>query len=136
MTGTMQPRGTRLVVSVDSTSLLGIHTMWLKKEVGKEIVTAQYQIPSTARRSFQIDCDVREGTQLMISLGLRDEAGRLSDVATLANSALARVGLPQYQPATHTKETCVLITPLHGLPEKERSDWHPFRSRVRMTALQ
>ncbi len=128
MTGTILPGATRLSVGVEDTALLGFHTMTREKQVGDQIIKAQYQIPTTAKRDVKVDCEIPEGEHLLISLGLRDQPGSLPAAARLANSVLARVGLPEFQPAPYTTETLVLITPRPIVLETEE---RPIRSAAR-----
>jgi hypothetical protein len=124
VTGIIRARSTQLSVEATDTALLGMHTMVQEKRIGEQIHAAQYQIPTTAKRGCKVDCDVPEGTQLLISLGLRDKPGSLPDAARLANGVLVSVGLPQIQPAPDTTETLVLITPRHVLPDDAKPGAH------------
>jgi hypothetical protein len=125
MTGTILPGATRLSVGVEDTALLGFHTMAREKLVGDQIIRAQYQIPTTAKREIKVDCEIPKGEHLLISLGLRDQPGTLPGAARLANSVLSHVGLPEFQPAPYTTETLVLITPRPIVLEGEE---RPIRS--------
>jgi beta-lactamase regulating signal transducer with metallopeptidase domain len=125
MTGTILPGATRLSVGVEDTALLGFHTMAREKQVGDQIIRAQYQIPTTTKRGVKVDCEIPKGEHLLISLGLRDQPGSLPGAARLANSVFARVGLPEFQPAPYTTETLVLITPRPIVLEKEERPVRP-----------
>lgn len=126
LTGRLLPAATRLQVKAESIELLGMRTLSLKKENGGKSHSLQYQVPTTARRSFEVDCAIPDRTQLLISLGISDEPGWLPDGAVLANGVLGALGLPRFQPDMHATEKCIVITPRRVKPEE---NW-PDRPRV------
>ncbi len=109
LTGKRLPHATRLTVGLDATRLLGFHTMHQVERIGEQLQTAEYQIPTTARTSGSFDCTLAEGTYLLVSLGVHDEARPIRGAASLANGVLGAAGLPTVRNEPETMEWLVLI---------------------------
>lgn len=121
LTGKRLPHATRLSVGLDTTRLLGFHTMHQVQRVGEQVQAAEYKIPTTARTRDSFDCTLAEGTYLVVSLGVHDEARPIRGAASLANGVLGAVGLPTVQNELEAIESLVLIRaePIDGT-EKPR----------------
>ncbi len=121
LTGKRLPHATRLTVGLDATRLLGFHTMHQYHRIGEQIQAPQYQIPTTAKTRGSFDCTLAEGTYLLVSLGVHDEARPIRGAASLANGVLGAAGLPTVQNEPETIEWLVLIRaePMDGT-EKPR----------------
>jgi beta-lactamase regulating signal transducer with metallopeptidase domain len=108
--------GTRLSVDLRDTSFASLHTLTRKVRVGDHDVAAQYQIPTVIERQCKATCDVPEKSALLISLGLHDRRGRLSDPGEAASEVLKRVGLPPVPARPVASERLVMITPRWIVP--------------------
>jgi hypothetical protein len=111
ITGSRLRDGTRLSVDVRDTSLASIHTLTRKAHVGDRDVVAEYQIPTVIERRCKTTCEVSDKSALLISLGLHDRRGRLSDSGEAASEVLKRVGLPPVPARPVASERLVMITP-------------------------
>ncbi len=121
MKGTLLDGGTKLAVKLQDTDLLAMHTLRRRDRSGNKVVTAQYQVPTPVERRCQTDCEIPEGSSLLISLGMRERRGRSSDTAETASEILELVGLAPLPARSVTCERLVLITPRRVMPPPEKA---------------
>jgi beta-lactamase regulating signal transducer with metallopeptidase domain len=121
MTGSFLPDGTRLLVDLRDSSVLSMHTLFRTGQSRDGDVRAVYQVPTAIDRRLQVSCDVPEGSNLVISVGLDEQAGRMGGAAEFASDLLETVGLPSLKAGSVIRERLVVIKPRKIILEsKER----------------
>ena len=119
MTGSFLPDGTRLAVDLRDSSLLSMHNLVRVGRSRNGDVKYSYQVPTAIDRRFQVSCDVPEGSNLVISVGLDEQTGRVGGPAVLASGLLETVGLPSLKAGSITRERLVVIKPRKIILESE-----------------
>jgi beta-lactamase regulating signal transducer with metallopeptidase domain len=119
MTGSFLHDGTRLVVDLRDSSVLSMHTLFRTGQFRNGDVRAVYQVPTAIDRRFQVSYDVPEGSILVISLGLDEQAGRMGGAAEFASDLLEAVGLPSLKAKSVIRERLVVIKPRRIILESE-----------------
>jgi len=109
LNGSIQARGTRLSVDLRDKELLAMHSLRRKDRLGDRIIAATYQVPTSVERRCRLVCEIPDGCQLVISLGLHERRGRSSNSAEAASGLLQLVGLPPVPARSVTCERLVVI---------------------------
>jgi hypothetical protein len=120
LAGSRLREGTRLSVDLGDTSVTSLHKLARKAHAGDHDIVAEYQIPTVIQRRCKMTCDVPDKTSLLISLGLHERRGRLSDAGEAASGLLERVGLPPVPARPVPVERLITIRPRWIEPEGER----------------
>jgi hypothetical protein len=116
LNGTILPGLTKLTVDVRDRQLVAMHTLHRKDRVGDKVLAAEYQVPSTIYRQCRVECDIPDGSELVISMGLREPWAEASNAAS---GILKLVGLAPASAKTVTFEQLVIIKPRHIVLEAE-----------------
>jgi hypothetical protein len=111
---------TAIAVDVRDSSLLNLHTLVRREPFRNQIYTAQYQVPTAIERSWRVSCEVPDSGSLLISMGLQERRGRLSDAGETASGRLEAVGLPPVPARPGTCERLVMIKPRRIVLEAEK----------------
>ena len=111
LNGTLEARSTKLSVDVHLKSLLAMHTLVRKDQVGEKAFKVPYQIPTPVERRCQLKYEIPDGSSLVISLGIHERRGRSSDPVEAASEVLQFVGLPPVPARSVTCEQLVVIRP-------------------------
>jgi hypothetical protein len=117
--GSRLREGTRLSVDLGDTSVASLHKLARKAHAGDHDVVAEYQIPTVVQRRCKLTCDVPDKASLLISLGLHERRGRLSDAGEAASGLLERVGLPPVPARPVPVERLITIRSRWIEPERE-----------------
>jgi beta-lactamase regulating signal transducer with metallopeptidase domain len=92
--GSLLHDGTRLSIDLHDIDLLKMHTLTRTNRVdGRKIVTS-YEVPTLIERHCKLTQDIPESSALLVSLGMNERGGRLSDPGEAASDLLKLVGLP------------------------------------------
>ncbi len=120
LTGSFHERGTRVALNLQDADLLAMHTLHRSEQFGDKLVKAQYEVPTRILRACQVDCEIPEGSSLLISLGIHERRGRSSDAAESASELLQLVGLPPLPARAVACERLVCITPRRVMPGADK----------------
>ena len=124
MTGTVQPRGTRLSARVSDSWLVAMPTRSREERIGSQIQRVEYHDPSVIERACDVTADIPEGTHLLVSLGRSTTSPKVTGLPGLVNNVFAAIGLPEPIELVPF-ERLVLITPRPIIVEQEEQ---PVRS--------
>ncbi len=102
-----------MTVGLDDSRVLGFHTMYQAHVIDGKIHAPEYQIPTMARNKGSFDSVLADGSSLLISLGVHDEATPVRGAASLANGVLGLMSLPTVQLPPVTHERLVLVWARH-----------------------
>ncbi len=125
--GTILPTGTRLSIQLSDSWLTAMQTKLRRQMIGPDVHKATIHVPTVVERKCHVDCDISEGTHVLISEGPAVEQRKLTGLAGLTNGFFAAIGLPEpikFVPS----ERLVLITPRRIILEPEEQ---PVRSASR-----
>ena len=114
--GAIRQGVTELTVDLRDRELVAMHTLHRKDLVGDKLVAAEYQVPSTIYRQCQLACDIPDGSELVISMGLRQ---RRPGSSNAASGILKFVGLAPVSASTAAFEQLFIIKPRHIVLEAE-----------------
>jgi beta-lactamase regulating signal transducer with metallopeptidase domain len=106
--GAIQPGLTKLTVDLRDRQLVAMHTLHRKDRVGDKILAAEYQVPSTIYRQCRVACDMPDGSELLISMGLRERRTAPSNVGS---GLLKLVGLAPASDSSVASELLFVIKP-------------------------
>jgi hypothetical protein len=109
LNGSIQAQGTRLSVDVREREILAMHSLRRKDRLGDRMIAATYQVPTAVERRCRLECEIPEGCQLVISLGLHERRGRSSNSAEAASELLQLVGLPPVPARSVACEQLVVV---------------------------
>jgi hypothetical protein len=112
--------GAAITVELRDCSLLNLHTLVRRETFRDQAYAAEYQVPTTIDRNCRVACDVPDDSALLISLGLHERRGRLSDAGETASGLLEAVGLPPVPARPVTCERLVMIKARRILLDDER----------------
>jgi beta-lactamase regulating signal transducer with metallopeptidase domain len=118
--GSMKAGGTAVVVDVHDSSLLNLHTLVRRETFHDHTYAAQYQVPTAIERSCRVSCEVPDSGSLLISMGLHERRGRLSNAGEAASGLLEAVGLPPVPARPVICEWLVMIKPRRIVLEAEK----------------
>ena len=109
--GSLTRDGTELSVDLRESSLLSSHTLVRKERFHEQDYAASYEVPTVLERSCHVACNVPEGSSLLVSMGLYERRGRLSDAGEAAGEVLKFVGLPPVPARPVSCERLIMMTP-------------------------
>jgi beta-lactamase regulating signal transducer with metallopeptidase domain len=109
--GSFAAVGTAITVELRDSSLLNLHTLVRRETFHNQNYAGEYQVPTTVVRSCRVSCDVSDNSALVISLGMHERRGRLSDAGETASGILQAVGLPPVPARPVACERLVMIKP-------------------------
>lgn len=109
--GSFVARGTAITVELHDSSLLNLHTLVRKETFHNQTYAGEYHVPTTVVRSCRVSCEIADNSALVISLGMHERRGRLSDAGETASGILKAVGLPPVPARQVACERLVMIKP-------------------------
>jgi hypothetical protein len=92
--GSFTANGTAIVANVRDSSLVSLHTLVRRETFRDQNYAAEYQVPTAIERNCRVSCEVPDNSVILISMGLHERRGRLSDAGETASGLLEAVGLP------------------------------------------
>jgi hypothetical protein len=119
LTGSILQGEIRLKADIRDTSLVALHTLKRHEEHEGMELAGEYQIPTTKERHHRGTSQIPEGFTLVVSLGFYEQPDPLSGVARMASGLIESFGGARIEPAHHTRERLVLITPRRIVLEEE-----------------
>lgn len=119
LSGSLLAGEIRLTTDIRDTSLVAMHTLKRHEEHAGMTIDAPYHVPTTKERRYQSTARIPDGSTLVVSLGLYEQADRLTGVARVASELLESLGGGRIEPRRDTRERLVLITPRRIILEEE-----------------
>ena len=126
--GSFAAGGTAITADVRDSSLLNLHTLVRTETFRDQNYAAQYQVPTAIERSCHVSCDVPDNSAVLVSLGLHERRGRLSNAGETASGLLEAVGLPPVPARAVTCERLVMIKPRRIVIEAANSAGHAIKA--------
>ncbi len=128
MKGTiLLPTGTRVSIHLSDSWLTDMQTKSCRQMIGRDVHEATIHVPIVVERKCDVDCEISNGTHVLISEGPAVEHRKATGLAGLANGLFAAAGLPEpikFVPS----ERLVVITPRQIVLQPEEQ---PVRSASR-----
>jgi beta-lactamase regulating signal transducer with metallopeptidase domain len=118
--GSFTANGTAVVANVRDSSLVSLHTLVRRETFRNQKYAADYQVPTAIERNCRVSCEVPDSGSLLISMGLHERRGRLSNAGETASGLLEAVGLPPVPARAVISERLVMITPRRIVLEAEK----------------
>jgi hypothetical protein len=109
-----------IVTNVQNASLVSLHTLVRRETFRDQNYAAKYQVPTAIERNCRVSCEVPDNSVILISMGLHDRRGRLSNAGETASGLLEAVGLPPVPARAVTFERLVMIKPRRIVLEPEK----------------
>ncbi len=112
------PDAMRLSVDLHATDLLKMHSLAHTVRVDRRDIVTRYEVPTLIEHRCKLMQDIPENAALLVSLGMHDRRGRLSDPGEAASDLLQSVGLPPVPAPSVPGERLVMIEPRRLAPRK------------------
>ena len=118
--GSITANETEIVANVRDSSLVSLHTFVRRETFRDQKYAAEYQVPTAIERNCRVSCEVPDNSVILISMGLQERRGRLSDAGETASGCLEAVGLPPVPARPVTCERLMMIKPRRIVLEAEK----------------
>jgi hypothetical protein len=99
---------------------VSLHTLVRRETFRNQNYAADYQVPTTIERNCRVSCLVPDSSVILISMGLYERRGRLSNAGETASGLLEAVGLPPVPARAVISERLMMIKPRRIVLEADK----------------